>query len=164
MLAHPIEQRGGLGALLPQLLANECHHPVPVAAAGAKLGHLPVELPEQQGLQGQVALPVGEIEQGGGKAQLEGRPLLQPPFQPACQLTPQPGAYRGGQHQQPLARVVELEQGIEVAEVGQAAQGDDVRMIGLRVVADPGLSLFFLQADLVALADKGAVGEEEVQG
>lgn len=84
-------------------------------------------------MQGQVALPVGEIKQGGGKAQLEGRPLLQPPFQPACQLTPQAWGVPGwSSTSSPLARVVELEQGIEVAEVGQAAQGDDVRMIGLQ--------------------------------
>ena len=86
---------------MPDELANV----LGLDARPAERRHLPVELPEQQGLQGQVALPVGEIEQGGGKAQLEVRPLLQPPFQPACQLTPQPGAYRGGQHQQPLARV-----------------------------------------------------------
>ncbi|MNH10990.1 hypothetical protein D3C79_704870 [compost metagenome] len=161
--ADPGQQGAWIGAPLPQLLPDQPHHPVSVVEAGTQQAHLTVELPQQQGLQGTVVPLVGLIEQGGGEAQLIAIAELQLPSEPGGQLAPQPGAHRGGQYQQALARVVELQQGIEVAEVGQAAEGNHIRVIGFRVIAEPGPAILLLQGDPVAFADERAKGEEIVQ-
>ena len=59
--------------------------------------------------------------------------------------------------------MVKLQQGIEVAEVGEAAEGNHIRVIGFRVIAEPGPAILLLQGDPVAFADEGAKGEEIVQ-
>ena len=162
-VADHSERRSLLQAFLPERLTDEIEHAIPVAGARAQQGHLPVYLPQQQGLQGEVAAQVGEIEQGRGEAQLEPLAPQQAGAQPGRQVAPERRPDEGGQHQLALPRVIELEQGIEIAQIRQAAHGDDVRVIGFRVVTQPRLTIFLPQHYPVALADEGAKGEEEVQ-